>query len=157
MLIGELSKRSGLSRDTIRFYEKESLIGPSKPVRKGIASNNYKDYPESALSDLQFIQRTKVLGFTLTEIRDMLAVRGQGQPSKKWAAEAEAKLKDVDRKILELKEVRGLLAEAMQRCSDRCFDSGCDVLDQALAKKSGLRSRPVHDDSNSQKGSCCPN
>jgi DNA-binding transcriptional MerR regulator len=135
MLIGELSRRSGLSRDTIRFYEKELLIRPRKPARKEIASNNYKDYPESAVSDLRFIQRTKVLGFTLAEIRDMLTVRGQGQPSKKWAAEAEAKLRDVDRKILELREVRGLLAEALQRCSDRCFDAGCDLLDGALARK----------------------
>lgn len=157
MLIGELSRRSGLSRDTIRFYEKESLIGPRKAVRKGFAPNNYKDYPESAVSDLLFIQRTKVLGFTLAEIRGMLAVRGQGQPSKKWAAEAEAKLKDVDRKILELKAVRGLLAEALLRCSDRCFDSGCEVLDGALAKKADSGSGPIHDHSNPQKGNCCPN
>jgi DNA-binding transcriptional MerR regulator len=135
MLIGELSRRSGLSRDTIRFYEKEFLIRPRRSERKGIASNNYKDYPESAVSDLRFIQRTKVLGFTLAEIRDMLAVRGQGRRSKKWAAEAEAKLRDVDRKILELREVRGLLAEALQRCSDHCFDAGCDLLDGALARK----------------------
>lgn len=156
MLIGELAGKSGLSRDTIRFYEKEALIGARKPGKKGIRSNNYKDYPDSAVSDLLFIQRTKVLGFTLAEIRNMLAVRGQGQPSRKWAAEAESKLKDIDRKISELKEVRGLLAESLVRCSYRCLDSGCSFLDGALARRNGSGSGPILDVPIANGGDCRP-
>lgn len=152
MLIGELSKRSGLTRDTIRFYEKESLIAPRVPG-KGIRTNAYKDYPESTVNDLLFIQRTKVLGFTLSEIRNMLSVRGQDRPSKKWAAEAEVKLQDIDRKIRELMEVKGLLGEALARCSDRCFDAGCEVLDGALPKKAG--SSQLHIRSDASQGNCC--
>lgn len=151
MLIGELSKRTGLSRDTIRFYEKESLVKPRKRARSPVWTNDYKDYPEEAVADLLFVQRTKVLGFTLSEIRNMLSVRGQGQPSKKWAAEAEEKLRDIDRKILELNEIRGLLSEAMARCSDGCFDSGCEVLDGAMAKKAGGVANSPHP----QTGGCC--
>ncbi len=151
MLIGELSKRTGLSRDTIRFYEKESLVKPRKKARLAVSTNGYKDYPEEAVADLLFVQRTKVLGFTLSEIRNMLTVRGQGQPSKKWAAEAEGKLRDIDGKILELKEIREVLSEALARCSDGCFDSGCEVLDGAMAKKAGR----VADSPPPQPGHCC--
>ncbi len=156
MLIGELAGKSGLSRDTIRFYEKEALIGARKPGKKGFRTNNYKDYPDSAVSDLLFIQRSKALGFTLAEIRGMLAVRGQGQPSRKWAAEAESKLKDIDRKIIELKEMRALLAESLIRCSYRCFDSGCRVLNGALSRKSGSVSGREPDVADDNGGDCRP-
>lgn len=155
MLIGELAKRSGLTRDTIRFYEKESLIGALNPSKKLLRSNTYKDYPESAVSALFFIQRTKALGFTLAEIRNMLSVRDQGKPSKKWAAEAEGKLRAVDHKIQELLEIKRLLAEALARCSDQCFDSGCELLDDAVAKKSGNIPRPVQHDRKATNGGCC--
>lgn len=157
MLIGELAKRSGLTRDTIRFYEKESLIGAQNPGRKILRSNTYKNYPESTVSTLLFIQRTKALGFTLAEIRSMLAVRDQGQPSKKWAAEAEAKLEVIDQKIQELLNVKRLLGEALARCSDKCFDAGCEVLDDAVSKKAGSAPRPVHYNPHANKGNCCPN
>ena len=156
MLIGELAKRTGLTRDTIRFYEKEELIAPEKSARKSFLSNSYKNYPEAAVADLVFIQRTKVLGFTLAEIRDMLSIREHGQKtSRKWAAEAEAKLQSVDRKILELRELRTLLAEALVRCSDQCFDAGCDVLDGAVARKSGSRPRAIPGIQSPGQGGCC--
>ncbi len=155
MLIGELAKRSGLTRDTIRFYEKESLIGARSPGKQGFRTNTYKDYPESTVSDLRFIQRTKVLGFTLSEIRNMLSVRGQERPSKKWATEAQGKLQVIDQKIQELMDVKRLLGEALARCSDQCFDAGCDVLDGAVAGKSGSASRSKRVGSVAPGGNCC--
>lgn len=155
MLIGELSKRSGLTRDTIRFYEKESLIGARNQDKQGFRTNTYKDYPESTVADLRFIQRTKVLGFTLSEIRNMLSLRGQERPSKKWAAEAQGKLRDIDEKIQELMDVKRLLGEALARCSDQCFDAGCDVLDGAVAGRPGWAARPHRDGSSVSGGNCC--
>jgi MerR family copper efflux transcriptional regulator len=155
MLIGELAKRSGLTRDTIRFYEKEGLIGALNPGKKILRSNTYKDYPESAVSALLFIQRTKALGFTLAEIRKMLIVRDQGKPSKKWATEAEGKLRSIDQKIRELLDVKRLLSEALARCSDQCFDSGCEVLDDAVERKSGSAPRPARIDRSTANGGCC--
>ena len=143
MLIGELSKRSGLTRDTIRFYEKENLIEPGKKGRTLLQSNTYKNYPESTVATLTFIQRTKVLGFTLAEIKEMLRLREPGQKTgKKWAAQAEVKLLSVDQKIEELKELKKLLGEALARCSDQCFDAGCELLDGAIGKKPGLSPKP---------------
>ncbi|RYE24895.1 MAG: MerR family transcriptional regulator [Sphingobacteriales bacterium] len=69
MLIGALSKASGFSKDTIRYYEKIGLIELPKHARR---DNNYKDYPESALQTLKSIRNLKNLGFTLEEIREIL-------------------------------------------------------------------------------------
>ena len=65
MLIGELSEKTGLSRDTIRFYEKEGLIKMPKKLRR---ENNYKEYPESVVDRILLIKSIQEFGFTLKEI-----------------------------------------------------------------------------------------
>ena len=62
MLIGELSKQSGLSRDTIRFYEKQRLIEVGLKERR---FNIYKEYSQDTLQRLLHIKRIKGFGFTL--------------------------------------------------------------------------------------------
>lgn len=75
MLIGQLSKRSGFSKDTIRYYEKIGLIALPK---KKLTDRSYKDYPEELVHVLHAIRKYKQLGFTLEEIRELL-VRQQVQ------------------------------------------------------------------------------
>lgn len=75
MLIGELSKKSGFSQDTIRYYEKIGLVKLAGSTR---LANNYKQNSEAVLSRLQTIEELKVLGFTLKEIKEMLALREDG-------------------------------------------------------------------------------
>ncbi|MCW3121025.1 MAG: heavy metal-responsive transcriptional regulator [Flavipsychrobacter sp.] len=72
MLIGELSKASGFSKDTIRYYEKIGLIELRKRDRR---DNNYKDYPVEILYTLKAIHNLKGLGFTLEEIREIIVRR----------------------------------------------------------------------------------
>lgn len=64
MLIGELEKASGLSRDTIRFYERIGLI--SRPTRR---ANGYREYCQHTVAELRFIRRARALGFALDDIR----------------------------------------------------------------------------------------
>jgi len=73
MLIGELSKRTGFSHDTIRFYEKKGLIETNKKDRRG---NNYKEYPETVYNKLVLIKTVKELGFTLNEIDEFIKAWG---------------------------------------------------------------------------------
>lgn len=72
MLIGELAKASGCSRDTIRFYEKIGLLEVPLRARR---ENNYKDYPDEALQTLRSITNLKSLGFTLEEVREIIIRR----------------------------------------------------------------------------------
>ena len=74
MLIGELAAKSGLSRDTIRFYEKQGLISVSWKERR---DNNYKEYSDEVLETLLTIKRVKSFGFTLNEAADLIGTEGR--------------------------------------------------------------------------------
>jgi DNA-binding transcriptional MerR regulator len=65
--IGELASRSGVSRDTIRFYEREALL--PKPAR---TPAGYRLYRPEVLGHLAFIKQAQALGFSLAEIREVL-------------------------------------------------------------------------------------
>lgn len=64
MRIKALETRSGLSRDTVRFYERQGLITPPHRL-----DNGYRDYDEHTLAELKFIAAGREVGFTLAEIR----------------------------------------------------------------------------------------
>lgn len=72
MLLGEIIKRSGFPKDTIRFYEKKGLITLNRKDRR---ENNYKEYSEEILERLIYIKSLKSLGFTLNEIIDVLELK----------------------------------------------------------------------------------
>jgi MerR family copper efflux transcriptional regulator len=75
MLIGNLAAKAGLSAKTIRFYEQAGLM-PAPPRTPA----GYRDYPPGALDRLAFIGHAQVAGFTLAEIRSVLAIRDSGDP-----------------------------------------------------------------------------
>ena len=64
MRIKTLEQRSGFTRDTVRFYERNGLI--STPRRQ---ANSYRNYDEHTLAELRFIQAARELGFSLNEIK----------------------------------------------------------------------------------------
>ncbi|MEO0376447.1 MAG: MerR family transcriptional regulator, partial [Cyanobacteria bacterium P01_A01_bin.17] len=64
MKIGELAKRTDLSIDTIRFYEKKGLLDPKHVQRR---ANNYRNYTEEAVGRLKLVREAKRLGFSLSE------------------------------------------------------------------------------------------
>lgn len=110
MLIGELSKRAGVSVDTIRFYERKGLLHPAS-----IASNNYKHYNEQSLQRLDIILKSKKLGFTLREIRELL----DKLESDTFTLECKQqiiddKLQDIDDRVQELQEMRQTLMNIRQ-------------------------------------------
>ena len=71
--IGELAAQSGLTPDTLRFYERLSLF--PKPSR---SRGGFRLYTADTFDRLQFIKRAQVLGFTLDEIRELVGFNGQG-------------------------------------------------------------------------------
>lgn len=105
MRIGELSKRSGLSRDTIRFYERAGLI-TSEPSKS--SKNTYRNYPDSLLEELEMIALARNVGFSLADIQLFFAApemsaQQEGFISNK-IAELEEKLEQTQRllKLLRL-------------------------------------------------------
>ncbi|WP_019385542.1 MerR family DNA-binding protein [Acinetobacter venetianus] len=109
MLIGELAKQTDLSRNTIRFYEKMQLI-------HSITRNNgYKDYPEQTLQQVQLIRTAKNLGFSLHEIKQILAMTAQQEiPADQVHNIFQEKLDVIDEKIAQLNQIKLMLSRFTQ-------------------------------------------
>ena len=73
--IGELSERTGVIRETIRYYERIGLL--PLPQR---AENGYRQYTDGDVERLKFIQRARSLDFTLDDIAEILAFRDRNEP-----------------------------------------------------------------------------
>src|SRR3546814_18121464 len=76
LTIGAVARRVGVAIDTIRYYEREGLL--PEPQRR---ASGYRSYGEGAVTQLRFIRRAKDLGFTLEEIRELLALSADRQRS----------------------------------------------------------------------------
>ena len=130
MLIGELSKKSGLTRDTIRFYEKQGLIEEAKKLRP---FNNYKEYTEETLNRLLTIKKVKSFGFTLNESAELLdMVEMKTATCDTVAARVADKVELIEEKIRELEELKRLMIQRVQECRDCCVpqsvDENCPIL-----------------------------
>lgn len=114
MLIGELSKASALSRDTIRFYEKKGLITAGKKERQ---FNNYKEYSEETLKRLLSIKQLKSFGFTLNEIAELLDMFDVDQATcESVCHKIDEKIILLTQKIKELEMVRQQLTAGKKSC-----------------------------------------
>ena len=114
MLIGELSKKTGLSRDTIRFYEKRGLIEVPRKLRR---ENNYKEYPDSVLNNLLLIIQVKELGFTLNEIDSFFGSwRADDGSCSTLVHVIENKLNKVQEQMSALHEMQDRLETSLQKC-----------------------------------------
>ena len=127
--IGELSRRTRVNIETIRYYERIEMLPP--PPRTASGRRVYGPAETRALS---FIRRARELGFTLGEIRALLALSGEG--ASESCAEvrelAAAHLAEIRGKIADLKAMERVLADAVERC-DAGEAQGCPVLDALSA------------------------
>ena len=115
MLIGELARRSGLSRDTLRYYENLGLLDPV--TRRG---NNYREYGSESLDRLEIIRKGKSIGLTLAEIA---GVFHEGRIDRTGLFRLlQAKKELLDAQILALTNMRAELMAAMDRCPGQCGD-----------------------------------
>jgi MerR family Zn(II)-responsive transcriptional regulator of zntA len=106
MLIGELSQTTGLSRDTIRFYEKVGLL---TPVQRN-AENGYKEYDEHTVERLNLITQAKTLGFTLSEIQQGVDAWQRGQISQDEKIQLiQSKIEQINDRIQKFSDLKAYL------------------------------------------------
>lgn len=131
--IGELSKKSGVSTDTLRFYEKNKLLIPS-----GRSDSGYRLYSEEDLEKVHFILNAKSLGLSLEDIRVLLEIRLEA--TEHSCAEVKSitstKLELIDSKIAELTRIRAALKGINDACCGFSDNDAthCSIL-EALRKK----------------------
>ena len=126
MRIGELAKQSGVGVETVRFYEQKGLVAqPQRPVTGG-----YRDYPHDAVQRIRFIRRAQQIGFSLSEIGELLSLRANPEADCADVRErAAAKLADVNQKIASLKRMRKALQELIAACPASGALRACSILD----------------------------
>jgi DNA-binding transcriptional MerR regulator len=113
MLIGDLATRAGLSAKAIRFYEQAGLL-PQPPRTPG----GYRDYPPGAVDRLAFIRHAQAAGFSLADIRGVLAIRDSGQaPCQHVSILIDEHLAQVERRIAELTRARDALKDLQRRAA----------------------------------------
>ncbi|WP_025660502.1 Cu(I)-responsive transcriptional regulator [Rhizobium sp. IBUN] len=124
MNIGQASEHSGLAPKTIRYYEDIGLIRPDR------GGNGYRDYVEADVHKLRFLQRSRGLGFSVEECRQLLALyEDKSRASSDVKELTQAKLTEIDRKIRELTELRRTLEHLVHAChgNDR---PDCPILEE---------------------------
>jgi MerR family copper efflux transcriptional regulator len=124
MNIGEASDRSGLPAKTIRYYEEIGLI------RADRGDNGYRDYGIKDVHKLRFLQRSRGLGFSVEECRQLLALyEDKSRASADVREIASTKLTEIDRKIRELTELKHTLEHLVHAChgNDR---PDCPILEE---------------------------
>lgn len=128
MTIGAVARRVGVAIDTIRYYEREGLL--PEPTRR---ASGYRSYDEGVVHQLRFIRRAKDLGFTLDEIRDLLALSADRQRGVKAVKlRAQERLAAIDARIAELTRVRDGLKQLIDACPGHGSPDQCPIL-RALA------------------------
>lgn len=124
---GELAQRSGCNVETVRFYEKRGLLPP--PPR---TAGGHRDYAREHLKRLTFIRRSRELGFTLDQVRELLGFVDGGD----WTcAEVRAMtlehLADMRRKIADLEKLAQILEDMVAQCDGGAVPE-CPVVDALL-------------------------
>jgi len=113
MLINELSKRTGLSIHTLRYYENYGLF--SGECDEEVKTNNYRNYDESLVERIDLIKGAKEVGFTLSEIKNLLDSWYNKQLSVRDKIEVvNKKISEIDAKVRQLKQVKKLLVECIK-------------------------------------------
>lgn len=128
--IGKVAKQAGVGVETVRFYEREGLL--DEPPRR---PSGYRQYPQDTVERLRFIRRAKELGFTLKEVKELLALRiAPGTTCGQIKKRAEAKVEDIEDRIRSLQRMKRALKKLTAACSGNGSVSDCPILD-ALEKR----------------------
>ena len=123
--IGQLAKRALVNIETIRYYERRGLL--PEPSRR---ASGYRQYLPDAVARLEFIRHGKELGFTLTEIAELLALRVDPDTScADVKVRADAKIMDVHEKIRSLLRIEKALTTLAAQCHGQGPTGDCPILD----------------------------
>ncbi len=124
MTIGQVARETGIGVETVRFYEREGLL--ELPARR---PSGYRQFGPEVIARLRFIKQAQRLGFTLREIKDLLALKlDSGSTRSQIRACAVAKVADIDDRIKELRRMKKALVPLIAACDGKGRLEGCPIL-----------------------------
>ncbi|MGP0565487.1 MULTISPECIES: heavy metal-responsive transcriptional regulator [unclassified Nitrospina] len=130
----KLAQQCGINIEVLRYYEKKGLIEP--PAR---SPSGYRLYTDDYIHRIQFIRNAKEVGFTLSEISELLRLRTtRTRQCRTVMTQAEKKLTEVDQKIQSLQSIKKALKGLISKCQKTVPSEECPIL---TSFDSGKRSR----------------
>ena len=124
LTIGKVARLAGVGIETIRFYEREGLV--ADPPRK---ESGYRQYGPETVSRLRFIHRTRELGFSLGEIKELLFLRvDPGETCDHIVVRAEEKIHEIDEKIQTLQRMKAALEALAKACPGQGPVTQCPII-----------------------------
>ncbi len=127
--IGDITKQLGLSADTLRYYEKISLLPTVSRNSSGI-----RQYDDKDIFRIKFIKRAQRINFSLDEIKNLLSMRDNPQHAKDSVRQLTAdKLEDIKNQLDELMTLHNELQLLLNLC--RSSEEGCPILENIDNKK----------------------
>lgn len=127
LTIGQVAEAATVHIETLRYYERRGLL--RRPPR---SHANYRLYPEDAVRQVRFIKRAQELGFSLKEIKELMALRSGTSPAREVRPRAIAKLKDIDEKIQSLQAMKKALRPLVEACAGR---GSCPIIESLDAPR----------------------
>ncbi|MDQ7010317.1 MAG: heavy metal-responsive transcriptional regulator [Mariprofundaceae bacterium] len=124
MKIGELARQARVSIDAVRFYEQRGLL--PRPAR---SSSGYRQYVSDDVRRLRFIVHAKDLGFTLEEIRQLLALRADSSDCARVREVAAEKANEIGSRIEKLSGMRDVLLKLARQCERGDSSNACPILE----------------------------
>ncbi len=144
--IGEVSKRSGIGIEALRFYERSGLLGA--PAR---TASGYRVYDSEVLNRLAFIKKAQALGFSLDEIKQIIVEKQSGQsPCAEVREIVRGRLQELDERMKEMRRYRKELGDALIEWDKAGEVEGeiCGLIEgteiePALSAKQGVKRKAV--------------
>ncbi len=146
MTAGQVARQAGVGVETVRFYEKNGLL--EEPTRR---VSGYREYDDETVQRLRFIQRAKELGFTLSEIKELLSLRCSERPCDDVRGRAEAKVAEIEAKVAMLLRMKKVLGRLALSCCEQGDKSRCPIID-TLDGPEITKTKRNDDDSDSLSG-----
>lgn len=114
MTVGAAAAKVGVSAKAIRLWESHGLLPPAERTAAG-----YRVFTADDLGVLRFIRRAKALGLTLSEIKNILELqRGGAAPCDRVTELLDAHVREIDRTVADLRELRRTLTAARRAARD---------------------------------------
>ena len=126
MTISKIAKAAGVGVETVRFYERKGLVDqPPKPP-----SGGFRVYPAEAAERIRFIRQAQELGFSLSEIKELLSLRTDPATDCADVRErAQVKLNEITRKIALMKGIQTALEKLIAACPGQGALQLCSIIE----------------------------
>jgi Hg(II)-responsive transcriptional regulator len=122
---GELARLANVNVETLRFYERRGLL--SKPPQR---ASGYREYPPEAVGLVCFVKRAQTLGFSLREIKELLALREVPRATcGDVQGLAMRKIEEIDAKIGDLRAMRAALTKLLKGCTGTAPIAQCPIIE----------------------------